>query len=115
MNAFLPRSKSSSLGIIVSDDRISPEIELSERSSLFKFDSSRSSSGGMETVMLIKDKFRFSKLVRLVMCVGKNPISIPERSRLCNLVIDDKTSHVIGNERPERSLPERSNDFKFVK
>ena len=56
---------------MVSDDRISPEIELVERSSLFKFVSS-ASSGGMEPSIELEDKFRFFKLVRFVICVGKD-------------------------------------------
>ena len=31
------------------------------------------------------------------------------------MVIDDKKSHVVGNERPERLIRERSNDVKFAK
>ena len=66
-------------------------------------------------MMLFSDKFRSSKLVRFVICVGKNPISFRERSRLSNLVIDDKNSHVVGNERPGRLILERPNDVKFAK
>ena len=124
MNELSPRSRYSKSSIIVRDDRISLEMEFSERSSLFKF-VSRAISGGMEPVMLLEDKFRSSKLARLAICVGKNPISFnsrsrlfnkvrfvicvgknptsfSERSRLSNLVVDDKNSHVVGNERPGR-------------
>ena len=66
-------------------------------------------------MMLLMDKFRSSKLVRAVICVGKNPIELLEKSRLFNLVIDDKKSHVVGNERSPRLIPERSNDVKFAK
>ena len=102
------------MSIIVREDRISPEMEFEEISSLFKFVST-ATSGGMEPSMLLLDKFRSSKLARFVICVGKNPIPFLERSRLSNLVIDDKKFHIVGSERPERLIPERSNDVKFAK
>ena len=114
VNELKKRLRYSNSSIIVRADRISPKMELLERLSLFKF-VSRAISGGMIPLILLENKFRSSKFVRAVICVGKNPISFSERSRLFNLVIDDKKSHVVGNERPERLKSERSNDVKFAK
>ena len=70
---LLSRSRYSKSSIIVRDDRISPEMEFLERSSLFKF-VSRARSWGVESVIPLRDKFRSVKLVSSLICVGKNPI-----------------------------------------
>ena len=89
-------------------------IELRERSRLFTMVRSVICVG--KNTISFPEISRLFNMVRSVICVGKNPIAFSERSRLSSLVIDDKKSHVVGNERsPKKLIPERPNDVKFAK